>query len=153
LIVQEPGEEFPDDNVDGGDVESEFDLPIGYVKKIGLWDVDYATVIRISFFNEDNESKDAQIAVPILGDNSCQLLSLATDKVAGPVTKLSIVMARSAGIASVSIFYTPPSTPAPPTSDGRHPSATNRDAPNAMTPTDHPVLAQANLQPRRQVLA
>jgi hypothetical protein len=86
-----PVKSAPMKNVDGRVIEFDFDPPVNYVKNIGLLDVDYATVIRISFFNEDDESKDAQIAVPILGDNSYQLFSLATDKVTGPVTKLSIV--------------------------------------------------------------
>jgi hypothetical protein len=43
-------------NVDGGVIEFDFDPPVNYVKNIGLLDVHYATVIRISVFNEDNDS-------------------------------------------------------------------------------------------------
>ena len=113
LIVQEPDQPCPDDNVDGGVMKFEFDPPVDYVKDIGLLDVDYATVIKISFINEEGEMEDTNIVVPILGDNSYQLLSLDVDEVTGPVKSVSLIMTRSAGVSSLTFCYPPVTAPAP----------------------------------------
>ena len=126
LIVQEPGEPCPDDNVDGGVMEFEFDPPVDYVKNIGLLDVDYSTVIKIKYLDEDNETKKEKISVPILGDNSYQLLPLDVEKVTGPVKSLSLIMTRSAGVSSLTFCYTPSSTPAATNKDAADSSASNR---------------------------
>jgi hypothetical protein len=107
LIIQEPGESCPDDNVDGGVIEFQFDPPAEYVKNIGLLDVDYATVIKISFINEEGEMDETNIVVPILGDNSYQLLSLDVNDVTGPVKSVSLNTTRSAGISSLTFCYPP----------------------------------------------
>ena len=113
MIVQEPGEKCPDDNVGGGVIEFEFDPPAEYVKNIGLLDVDYATMIQISYIDENGKVKNSNIIVPVLGDNSYQLLSLAEKEVTGPVTKLSVIMSRSAGISSTTFCVPPGPAPMP----------------------------------------
>ena len=100
LIVQEPGATCPDDNVDGGIIECDFE-PMVSLKSIGLLDVDYATVIKISFQNEYGQMEDKNIVVPGLGDNSYQLLPLDLDDVTGPVKTLKLIMSRSGAITSL----------------------------------------------------
>ncbi len=92
MIIQEPREKFPDDNVSGGVIEFEFDLPAKYVKNIGLLDVDYATMIQICYINENGKVKNSNIIIPVLGDNLYQLLLLAKKEVTGPIMKLSVIM-------------------------------------------------------------
>jgi hypothetical protein len=57
--------------------------------------------------------KKQKILVPVLGDNSYQLLPLDVDEVTGPVKSLSLVITRSAGIASLAFCYPPVTTTAP----------------------------------------
>jgi hypothetical protein len=83
LIVQKPGETRPDDNVDGGVIKFGFDPLVDYVKSIGLLDVDYSTVIRTKYLDDNSDkTKRKKIFVPNLGDNSYQLLPLR-NKVTG----------------------------------------------------------------------
>lgn len=107
LIVQEPGADCPDDNVDGGMIVFDFKPKAEYVKNIGLVDVDYATTITIMFTNEEGNMDTKNIAVPQLGDNSFQLLSIDTSH----VFQLKISMERSVGVSSLTYCYPPGSPP------------------------------------------
>ena len=62
--------------MDGGVIKFAFDPPVDYVKDIGLLDVDYSTDIKIKYLDEDGVTTRKKISVPILGDNSYQLLPL-----------------------------------------------------------------------------
>jgi hypothetical protein len=110
LIIQEPGEDCPDDNVDGGMMTFDFEPMAEYVKDIGLLDVDYSTTISITFMNEDGDMDVKTMAVPELGDNSYQLLSID----ASQVKQLKISMERSVGVSSLT-YCIPPSPTPPPT--------------------------------------
>jgi hypothetical protein len=57
------------------------------LKNIGLLDVDYATIIKIIFHNEYRQLEAKNIGVPVLGDNSYQLLPLDLDDIMGLVHK------------------------------------------------------------------
>jgi hypothetical protein len=74
LIVLEAGATCPDENVDDG-IEFDFE-PMVLLKNIGLLDVDYATIVKIIFQNEYRQMEAKNIVVPLLSDNSYQLLPL-----------------------------------------------------------------------------
>lgn len=82
LIVQEPGVDVPDDNVDGGILTLDFPAPGGqYVYEIGLLDIDYATsVIVVYEKDESGELAQTEINVPLLGDNSKQTVLINQDR-------------------------------------------------------------------------
>ena len=60
LIVQEPGEPCPDDNVDGGAIVFDFEPKAEYVKDIGILDLDYGATLVVTYMNEagDDENED-----------------------------------------------------------------------------------------------
>jgi hypothetical protein len=118
LIVQEKNDDMsiPDDNVDGGMIMFDFDPKATYVKDIGLLDVDYETMIIIMFMTESGAMKEKKINVPLLGDNSYQLVSIETDN----VMQLVVAMQRSAAVTSITFCYpevptSPPAETPPPT--------------------------------------
>jgi hypothetical protein len=118
LIVQEKNDDMsiPDDNVDGGMIMFDFDPKATYVKNIGLLDVDYETMIIITYMSESDEMEEKRISVPLLGDNSYQLVSIDTDN----VMQLVVAMRRSAAVTSITFCYTevptsPPAETPPPT--------------------------------------
>jgi len=135
LIVQEPGEDCPDDNVDGGMMEFEFEPMVDYIESIGLLDVDYEVSISITFMNAAGEMDDTTIIVPVLGDNSYQLLPLDIDQVTGPVKKLTLDMTRSAAVTSLK--FCPPSGPMP-TPGGGTISPPTKSPPTPSPPTKAP---------------
>jgi hypothetical protein len=97
LIVQEPGESCPDDNVDGGIIT--FDFPFGsghYVKEIGHLDIDYETIAFVAT-QTPNGFSEREIVVPPLGDNSYQVLEI----VEGNVKWIKVVFERSGAITSI----------------------------------------------------
>jgi hypothetical protein len=87
-------------NVDGGIIELVFEPMVESLASIGLLDIDYATIIKITFQNDFGQMEDKNIMVPIYGDNSYQLFPLA-DFVSGPVKKLKLIMTRSGAITSL----------------------------------------------------
>jgi hypothetical protein len=77
LIVQEDDShsEIPDDAADGGTIT--LDFPDGkYVNEIGLLDIDYATTLTVIYKSTSGKSVKSVRAVPILGDNSFQILTI-----------------------------------------------------------------------------
>jgi hypothetical protein len=55
--------------------------------------------------------------VPILGDNSYQLLLLNVEEVTSPVKKISLIMSQSVGVSSIAFCYQSMTAAVPPTSD------------------------------------
>lgn len=81
IIIQEPGVDVPDDNRGGGLLTLDFPQPGGtYVYEIGLLDIDEATSIVVIYENEDGDLLEKEITVPILGDNSKQMVVIDTDR-------------------------------------------------------------------------
>ena len=76
LIVQEPGESCPDDNVDGGIINIVFPATNGqYVYELGLLDIDYETFVEVGY-ETSTGFPEREIPVPLLGDNSYQVLEI-----------------------------------------------------------------------------
>ncbi len=117
LIVQDTDETCVSDNKDGGHMEFEFNPPVEYVKNIGLLDVDYATMVQTLFIDKNGETRNANVMVPVLGDNSYQLLPLNVEEVTGPAKKISLIMSRSVGASSIDFCYQLMTAAVPPTSD------------------------------------
>jgi hypothetical protein len=118
LIVQEKNDavSIPDDNVDGGMLVFDFNPKATYVKDIGLLDVDNKTSIIITYMLESGETKEKTISVPLLGDNSYQLLSIDTEN----VVQLVVSTRRSAAVTSITFCHpevptSPPAETPPPT--------------------------------------
>jgi hypothetical protein len=111
LIIQELNDpmSIPDDNVDGGKMVFDFNPKATYVKDIGLLDVDYKTSIIITYMPESGKTKEKTISVPLLGDNSYQLLSIDTDN----VVQLVVAMQRSGAVTSITFCYPEVPTPSP----------------------------------------
>jgi hypothetical protein len=77
LIVQneDPKITIPDDNVNGGTIFFDFDGEAEYVGDIGLLDMDEENMITIKWKTADGVMTADTFPVPILGDNSYQVLS------------------------------------------------------------------------------
>jgi len=118
LIIQEPNgkPQIPDDNVDGGTIEFNFEPKAERVNSIGLLDVDYKTTLYVEWMNELGEMKTTVISVPELGDNSYQLVAINKPG----VKKIILELERSAAVTSLSFCYPvtaptkAPPTPSPP---------------------------------------
>ncbi len=117
LIVQDSDDTCLCDTKEGGHMAFEFNPPVEYVKNIGLLDVDYPSMVQTLFADKNGETRNANIMVPILGDNSYQLLPLNVEEVTGPVKKISLIMSRSVGVSSIAFCYQSTTTAVPPTSD------------------------------------
>lgn len=97
LIVQEPGETCPDDNVDGGIITLDFPYGGGqYVKEIGLLDIDYGTTV-IVVTETATGFAEREIIVPLLGDNSYQTVTIDEDN----VKWIKVMLVRSGGVTHV----------------------------------------------------
>jgi hypothetical protein len=103
LIIQEPGNgdmTIPDDNMEGGKMTLHFQGQ--YVKEIGLLDIDYKTQMVIEF-NHSSGVARRTVNVPILGDNSYQVIDINIESVRSITLKLT----RSGSVSFVSFCPTP----------------------------------------------
>lgn len=147
LIIQEPGSECPDDNVDGGIMEFTFDPMVESIRSIGLLDIDYAAILKVTFMNDEGELEDTNIMAPLLGDNSYQLLFLDEDKIAGPVQSLKLILARSGAVSSItfcsSLGVEPIATTAKMTTTTTEPEPTTSTTKPTTTEEDITTTTQA----------
>jgi hypothetical protein len=111
LIVQEPGEDCPDDNVRGGEIVFEFDEPVEYVYEIGLLDMDYAATLEVTSSKLGGTPTVETIPITNLGDNSHQVVSIETVN----VLRIKLTLERSGAVTFLSFCYpTSPTAPTPP---------------------------------------
>ena len=106
LIIQEVNDnmDIPDDNADGGTITFDFTgREAEYVYEIGLLDVDYNTNLEI-VHGEGNGYKLTTISVPLLGDNSHQVISID----ARNVKKIVLTAEKSVAVSFIKFCYTPP---------------------------------------------
>jgi hypothetical protein len=108
LIIQEKNTDttIPDDNVDGGMIMFEFSPPATYVYEMGFLDVDYETTITIVH----DETEVTTIAVPIMGDNSYQVMEINIAN----VDMIKVTARNSAAVTHISLCVGNPITTAPP---------------------------------------
>ncbi len=119
LIVQEPNSfpNVPDDNVDGGKIIFNFSPKADYVFSLGMLDVDYRVKIYVTYMNDAGAILSKTITVPMLGDNSYQVVPIET----GLVSKIVVDLERSGAITYIHFCpggtppTTIPATKAPPT--------------------------------------
>jgi hypothetical protein len=102
LIIQEVNNYIyvPDDSGDGGVIIMDFiGQPNGqYVKELGLLDVDYEVSIIVDYDNGNGSIATRIIQVPILGDNSFQVVEIDQAN----VKWLKVVFTRSGAVTSIS---------------------------------------------------
>jgi hypothetical protein len=133
MIVQETNEDMtiPDDNEDGGMIVFDFEKKDAeYVYNIGLLDVDYKTSITVVYRLNNGKLTTKKINVPLLGDNSFQLLSINIAN----VKQIKITMQRSAAVTSIS--YCPPVMPKPAPMPAPKPAPTSEPTPSDPTPSE-----------------
>ena len=123
LIVQEPGESCPDDNVDGGIINIVFPATNGqYVYELGMLDVDYGVTIEVGY-ETSTGFQQQNIRVPLLGDNSYQVVGINQANVKWIKVKLT----RSGAITSIKLCpeesVTPPPSGTQPTTSPLLPTA------------------------------
>lgn len=77
LIVQEPNKrpDIPDDNGDGGEIEFTFSPKAEYVNSIALLDVDYETVLVISYMDGNGRMKTKVSSIV-----SCKRISCSNER-------------------------------------------------------------------------
>jgi hypothetical protein len=100
LIVQEDNANpnIPDDNVNGGTIAFDFFEPGGkYVYEMGLLDIDYATTVKVVYENGDGSTSENDLVVPLLGDNSFQVLKIRQ----AAVRSIKVIMARSGAVTYI----------------------------------------------------
>lgn len=110
LIIQEKNANvlIPDDNADGGMIVFDWDdTPAVVVDEMALLDIDYETKITILYVTPGGNMSQKVIDVPLLGDNSYQVVKIETAN----VKQIVVTATRSLGIASISFCYEPPTTP------------------------------------------
>ena len=123
LIVQEPGESCPDDNVNGGIINIVFPATNGqYVYELGLLDIDYEAVVEVGYETLTG-FKQRNIPVPLLGDNSYQVLAINQAN----VKWIKVKIERSGAITSIKLCpeesVTPPPSGTQPTTSPLVPTA------------------------------
>ena len=119
LIVQEPGEDCPDDNGDGGLITLDFPAEGGnYVYEIGLLDVDYATKVVIVYEKSPGTLEEYEITVPLLGDNSYQTVIIDQAN----VKWIKVMFARSGAVTSITFCPDQPSPAPTPIGTGPEPT-------------------------------
>lgn len=116
LIIQENNNrpDIPDDSVDGGKIKMEFSPAADYVYSIGLLDIDYDTTLKVMYMNEAGKALMKYVDVPILGDNSYQVVSIETAR----VYKIVLDMERSGAITYIHFCPGGGGTPTVPATDG-----------------------------------
>jgi len=109
IIIQEDNDDvsIPDDNVDGGTIVFDFEKPALLVEDIALLDIDYETKIVVYYLTPGGNMSQKTINVPLLGDNSYQVVSIDTEN----VKQIVVMTVRSLGVASISFCYELPSAP------------------------------------------
>lgn len=113
LIIQEKNSDpsIPDDNVNGGMIIFDWeDTPAALVESVALLDIDYETKIIIIYMTPNGNMSQKTINVPLLGDNSYQVVEIDTPN----VKQMIIDAERSLGVASLKFCIEPP--PVEPTS-------------------------------------
>lgn len=108
LIVQEGNTEIPDDNADGGSLIFNFVTKADKVYEIGLLDIDYEANIDIVYHDDDGKKVTATVDIPLLGDNSFQVVELNYDN----VSQMKLNLSRSGAVAFIT-FCTEVNTPPP----------------------------------------
>lgn len=101
LIIQEKNKfmSIPDDNVDGGIIVMDFIQPGGqYVKELGLLDIDYNSKIIVEYEVSPGKIASRTIHIPMLGDNSFQVVEIDQDN----VKWLKLVLDRSGAVTYIS---------------------------------------------------
>ena len=102
LIIQEPGNDnmgIPDDNMNGGEMTLHFKGQ--YVKEIGMLDVDYDTKLEIEFDHPSGITRRT-ITVPLLGNNSYQIIDIDLEN----VRTIKLKLTRSGSVSFVSFCPT-----------------------------------------------
>jgi hypothetical protein len=100
LIIQEDNAypDIPNDNVNGGTITFDFFEPGGkYVYEMGLLDIDYATTVKVVYENGDGSTSENDLVVPLLGDNSFQVLKIRQ----AAVRSIKVIMARSGAVTYI----------------------------------------------------
>lgn len=100
LIVQEPGNvnmSIPDDSMEGGEVTMQFQEEGQYVKEIGVLDVDYKAKLIVEFNHSSGIALRTMI-IPLLGDNSYQVLDIDIES----VRSMKLELTRSGSISFIS---------------------------------------------------
>jgi len=97
LIIQEPGTNVPDDNVDGGTINFDFPFANGlYVKELGILDADDVVTIVVVYLSSTG-LEQREIAVPLLGDNSAQTIEIDQEG----VKWIKIMLERSGAVSDI----------------------------------------------------
>ena len=125
LIMQEPGSDCPDDNVDGGMIIFDFDEPAEVVYSMGLLDIDYKTTVTV-FHMIGEKMEETVFKVPILGDNLKQTLEINIEN----VKQIKLTATRSTAVIFLSFCYPPPSV-----------------SPLTALPTRSPIMASPTKKP------
>jgi len=103
IIVQEVNDDMsvPDDSADGGTIVFDFEPVANKVYEIGLLDIDYETSITVMYESLSDNISTKTIQVPLLGDNSFQVVEVGIDN----VKQLVVTMKRSGAVAFISFAY------------------------------------------------
>jgi hypothetical protein len=98
LIIQEPGVDVPDDNRNGGIITLDFPLEGGqYVDEIGLLDIDYAMIVVVVYEDENGTIEEDTLDVPLLGNNSKQVLDINQER----VRWIKVMFGRSGAVTHI----------------------------------------------------
>ena len=106
LIVQEDNDkpDIPDYNVKGGTITFNFFEPGGKtISEIGLLDIEYFTRVEVSLDNGKWGFTNKVMQVPILGDNSFQVVRIDTER----VIQIKVIMSRSGAVTFISFCNVP----------------------------------------------
>jgi hypothetical protein len=148
LIIQESDSSItiPDDNVDGGSIVFHFTTDAPYVSEMGLLDIDYETVITITYYDKTDVDP---IVMPLKGDNSYQTISINKWN----VKQLKVDFARSGAVTFISFCPAPtPPPPTPPTPPPPTPPTPTPPTPPTPTPPTPPTPTPPTAE-RRSVSA
>jgi hypothetical protein len=100
LITQDDNDNpnIPDDNINGGTITFDFFEPGGrYVYEMGLLDIDYATTVKVIYKNGNGGTSENDLVVPLLGDNSFQVLKIRQ----AAVRSINVIMTRGGAVTYI----------------------------------------------------
>lgn len=153
LIVQSSDESItiPDDAVGGGSILIDFTTDVSYVGEIGLLDIDYETMITVSYYGSDDIDV---IDVPLLGDNSVQTISIEKSN----VKQVRVDFTRSGAVTFISFASfcsASPPTVMPSSVPSRSPSESPSESPTAVpsaSPSESPSESPSRTPPTPSTL-
>ena len=139
LIVQEQGEDCPDDTMMGGEIVFDYVERAELLIEMGFLDVSIGSTVTVYHSMADGMEAETEFNLPRIGENGKQVLEINIEN----VSKVVVVFGGGGAVTNVSFCYSPIETPtasptALPTATPPTPVPPTASPPTGATPTSSP---------------